>query len=244
MNTTIPQSGVADFESAERLFFLRMAYAIAATVVIGFGGFAALGISSFSSPWWVHLHAVSFMAWIALYITQNTLAYRGELQHHRRLGRVGALLAGWMVIMGLVLTPFTVSVGRVPPVFTPAYFLALDWVNIVCFAALVFTALHLRRETDWHRRLMFCATVCVIAPAVGRLQIIAMNQMSSWVVVGSLLSFVAVGMLADLKRHHRIHPAYGWGAAAIFVMAPLIDGLPATTLFQHLALQLAGAPQP
>ncbi len=240
MNTTIPHADLTDPETSERLFFLRMSCAIAATVVLGFGAFAALGISSFRSPWWVHLHALSFMAWIALFITQNTLAYRDALPQHRRLGRVGALLAGWMVVLGLVLTPVTLIVDRVPPVFTPAFFLALDWVNIACFAILVFSALHLRRQTDWHRRLMFCATVCVIAPAVGRLQLIAMDQMSVWMVTGALLVFVIIGMLADLKRHGRVHPAYNWGAAVIFLMAPLTDALSDLEALQSLALRFSG----
>lgn len=244
MNTTLTQTPLMDTELSERLFFLRMAYAIAVTVLLGFGGFAALGISSFLSPWWVHLHALSFMAWIVLFMAQNTLAVRGAMPQHRQLGRVGALLAGWMVLLGLVLTPVTLYVQRVPPVFTPAFFLALDWVNIVCFAGLVFAALYLRRQTDWHRRLMFCATVCVIAPAVGRLQLIATNQMTAWVVVGALLVFVGVGVAADILRYRRVHPAYAAGGGAIFLMAPLINGLPQITAFHDLAIYFSGVTQP
>ncbi len=235
MNTTMPHAALPDSESAERLFFVCMAGALATTVVLGFGSFAFFGMSSFQSPWWVHLHALSFMAWIALYITQNVLVYRNALSQHRRLGQIGAMLAAWMVLLGLVLTPFTLTVGRLPPVFTGAFFLMLDWVNIVCFATLVFAALHQRRRTDWHRRLMFCATVCVISPAVGRLQLVMMNEMNLWVVVGALLVFVAIGMLADVKRYGRIHPAYGWGAAVIFLMAPLTEALSGMAIAQTLA---------
>lgn len=244
MNTTITQAPLIESELSERLFFLRMAYAIAVTVLLGFGAFAALGISSFLSPWWVHLHALSFMAWIVIFIAQNTLAVRGAMAQHRQLGRIGALLAGWMVLLGLVLTPVTLYVQRVPPVFTPAFFLALDWVNITCFAVLVFAALYLRRHTDWHRRLMFCATVCVIAPAIGRLQLIATQQMTAWAVIGALLIFVGIGVAADLLRYRRVHPAYAAGGAAIFIMAPLINGLPHISAFQNLALYFSGVASP
>jgi len=80
-----------DAEQRERLFFLAMAVAIAATVLTGFGAFALLGISSVRAPWWVHVHGISFMAWIGLYLTQNLLVFRGDTQTHRRLGRAGRL---------------------------------------------------------------------------------------------------------------------------------------------------------
>jgi hypothetical protein len=62
---------------------------------------------------------------------------QGDVRRHRQIGRVGAYLTTWMVIVGFVITPLTVMAGRVPPFFSPAAFLALDWVNIVCFGGLV-----------------------------------------------------------------------------------------------------------
>ena len=58
------ESATTDEEQRERFFFLVMAVAIGATVLAGFGNNIVLGRSSFNSPWWVHIHGVSFMAWI------------------------------------------------------------------------------------------------------------------------------------------------------------------------------------
>ena len=226
-------------EQRERLFFLLMALAIAATVLIGFGAFIALGISSFSAPWWVHVHGVTFMLWIILYVQQNLAVFRGSIEQHRRLGRIGAGLALWMVLLGLVLTPVTVANGRMPPFFAPAFFLALDWVNIACFAGLVYAALHFRSQTDWHRRLMLCATISVIAPAWGRLLVLA-DAMSEWTNFGMLLVYVIIAMIADRSIRGRVHPAYVWGFAALFITAPVISGLAAFPPFQTLAMHIAG----
>jgi hypothetical protein len=226
-------------ESRERLFFLVMAFAIAVTVVTAFGLFYVAGISSFHSPWWVHVHAVTFMTWIGFYVLQNTLVFRNDIALHRRLGRIGAVYAVWMVLVGLVLTPLTLAVGRSPPFFTPAYFLALDLVNITTFGALLYAAIHNRRRTDWHRRLMLCATICVIAPAIGRLIVLSGATMTASLNVALLLVYVAVAMLFDWANRGRIHAAYFWGAGALVLMVVAVEVLAAVPPFAALAVKIS-----
>ena len=225
-------------EARERRFFFIMAIILALTVLVGFGLFIVVGISSFGAPWWVHIHAVSFLGWIALYVQQNRLVLHGSLDRHRRLGQAGMVLAAWMVAVGLVLTPVTLAAGRSPPFFTPAQFLALDWVNILVFAALVGAALRLRRQTDWHRRLMLSATICVIAPALGRILVLA-GAMSPWNNTLALLGYVGIAMAADWRNRGRVHPAYLCAAAALLAMGWAIDLLsgfpPLVTYAQALA---------
>jgi len=239
MTTATNQSVSPDAEQRERYFFLCMSLAIAITVVIGFSAFVLLGISSFSAPWWVHVHGVSFMVWIVLYVQQNLAVFRGALEQHRTLGKIGVAWALWMVLVGLLLTPVTVANGRMPPFFSPPFFLALDWVNIICFAGLVYAAIHLRKQTEWHRRLMLCATISVIAPAWGRLLVLA-DSMSEWTNFGVLLIYVVIAMMADKSIRGRVHSAYLWGFGVIFLTAPVISGLSVFPPFQELALKIAG----
>lgn len=227
-------------ERRERLFFLGMALAIATTVLIAFSLFYLAGISSFGAPWWVHIHAVTFVIWIAFYVSQNTLVVRNDIALHRRLGRVGAMYAVWMVVVGLVLTPLTLAVGRSPPFFTPPYFLALDWMNILVFALLMYAAIHNRTRTDWHRRLMLCATICVIAPAWGRLIVLSGNPMTAFNNTSMLLLYVVVAMVADWQIRGRIHPAYFWGAGALVGMGVGIELLAVFPPFVALADRIVG----
>lgn len=227
-------------ESRERLFFLIMALAIVSTVVVAFSLFYLAGLSSLGSPWWVHLHGVTFMGWMCLYVLQNMLVFKGDVGLHRKLGRIGAAYVVWMVIVGLVLTPLTLAVGRSPPFFTPAYFLALDWVNIAIFGALVYAALRNRHRTDWHRRLMLCATVCVIAPALGRLIVLSGVAMTAPFNVATLLLYVLAAMLFDWWNRGRIHPAYGWGAGALISMAVGTELLARVPFFVATAARIAG----
>lgn len=227
-------------EHRERLFFLIMAGVIAMTVVLAFGLFLHAGYSTFNAPWWVHIHAVTFSIWIVLYLTQNILVYRNNLAVHRKLGRMIAIYAVWVLVVGLILTPVTVMVGRLPPFFTPGYFLALDWTNIVVFAVLFFAAIVNCKRTDWHRRLMLCATVSLIAPAIGRLILLSGYELTTLNNVGVLLGYILLAMVADRFIQGRVHPAYIWGFAALVGMGVLIEILAAFPPFIDLAGQIAG----
>lgn len=226
-------------ESRERWFFVLMALIIALTVGAGFGLFYKAGLSSFAAPWWVHVHAVTFMTWIGLYGVQSLMVARGRMANHRSLGRFGAIWSAWMVLVALVLTPVNLATHRSPPFFTPAYFLALDWSNIVIFGALVYAAVRNRRRTDWHRRLMFCATICVMAPAWGRLIVLAGNPMTAPLNVALLMPYLVIAMLFDWANRGRVHGAYLWGGTALVLLGLAPELLSRIPSFAALAAQFA-----
>jgi hypothetical protein len=232
-------------EQRERRFFLGLAIAIAGTVLVGFGGYILLGISHFDAPWWVHLHAVTFMGWIGLYLLQNLLIVRGAISIHRRVGRVMAAWAIWMVIVGTVLLGLSIAAKRAPPpVFSAAMLITMDEINMIVFAALVGAGLWLRRKTDWHRRLMLSATVSIIAPALGRITVIA-GAFSWRNIILMELAFLAVAMGFDLVNRGRLHPALLWGAAAIGGMGlvvPPIAAMPAVAAFADSLAANGSAP--
>lgn len=109
--------------ASDRGFFLIMAIAITLTVVIGFSvSFARPQTAFASAPWHVHVHAVVFSLWIALYLVQNVLVTRGSFGLHRALGVFGA---GWvlvMVVVGIHTTVMALALHRVPPSSRPASF--------------------------------------------------------------------------------------------------------------------------
>lgn len=206
----------------ERAFFFYMALAIVATVLAGFSFFFAIGASTVRSPWWVHLHGLSMMTWVGLYLAQNTLVFRGNVAAHRRLGMFAAAWSVWIFALGFVITAMDVKTGRVPPFFTPNYFLVMDWLNMIAFAGLAWTAIRLRARSDWHKRLMLGATVQLIAVAWGRLTLpFIFDQRGIWLVMVILLGYFAVAMAWDKRHRGAVHPAYYWGAGALVVWVAL-----------------------
>lgn len=227
-------------EQRERRFFLGMAVAIAAIVLAGFGGYILVGISSFNAPWWVHLHAVTYMGWIALYLNQNWLIVRGETARHRMMGR---FMAGWMVamvIIGTALLFASVAAQRSPPpVFSAAMLFVMDEINVLLFAGLVAAGLALRRRSDWHRRLMLSATVSIIAPAIGRLTVLTIGFSWPAIIVAQIALLGAAGVF-DLRTQGRIHPALLWGAGGIAAMGLVVPPLAELPAIISFAKSVAG----
>ena len=227
-------------EQRERKFFLAMAILVALSVAPAFYVFFQAGFASFSAPWWVHVHAVTFMGWLGIFVLQSWLVAKGKVASHRSLGKMAAAYAVWMVVVGLILTPATLSAGRIPPFFTGPYFLALDWLNVVVFAALIGFAIRLRKQTDWHRRLMLCATIIVIAPAWGRWIVLAGFEMNAWSNIVPLLGYIVIAAIGDLMLRGTIHKAYYWGVGALLVFGGVTGLLAQVPPFIALAESIAG----
>ena len=224
----------------DRLFFLIMAIAIAATVVAGFSLQFAAGRSSLASPWWVHLHGLTFMGWLGIYLTQNWLVWRGELVRHMRLGKIAAGYVGWMVLVGLSVNTLAAIHHRIPPFFEVNVFLVMDWLTVLVFAGLTWTAVRLRGASDWHRRLMLCGALQVMTPGIGRLVPLPLipQAYQLWAVWAVLLPFIGAAVIYDLITRGKVHPAYFWGfgtiTAAVALMRPIAFTPPMLALTHYL----------
>ena len=212
---TLAQPAPAQSIGDER-FFLKSAIVMALFIVAGFSFQLAMGRSTFASPLRVHIHAVLFMGWVAIYLTQNILVSTGRIHLHRRLGWLAAAWMVAMVVSGHLVTIAMVRAGTVPFFFQPLHFLIFDPVALLTFAGLTTAAILLRRRTEWHRRLHFCGMTILLAPAFGRLLPLPLLQPWSWeATVAVTLLFPLVGAWLDLRRGGRVHPGWWWGIATI-----------------------------
>lgn len=197
-------------------FFLHTAIAMTLVIVAGFSLQLATGRSSFSSPLLVHAHAIVFMGWVTLYLLQNIFAATGNIALHRRLGWIGA---GWivaMLVLGCAVTVAMVRRGQVPFFFQPLHFLIFDPITLFTFAGLTVAAIRLRRRTDWHRRLHFCAMTLLLGPGFGRL--LPMPLLQPWAfeaTFAAVMIFPVAGIVADIRRSGQAHPAWRWGFGAL-----------------------------
>jgi hypothetical protein len=211
------------FRGDER-FFLVSAIVMAVVVCAGFGVNLATGRSSFAAPARLHVHALLFFGWTALFVAQSALAGRGSLALHRRLGW---LAAGWMPLMvasGVYITARNVAQGRVPPFFEPVYFLVMNPLHILMVAALVMAAILMRRRTQWHRRLMFCSMALLLAPAFGRLlPMPLLVPYAGIAVIIPSLGFIVAGALRDRRKQGSVHPAWWWGMGTCIGVVILIQ---------------------
>lgn len=219
MATLAPHSSNTDRSGS---FFLTTAIVMALTVVAGFSTQLGMGRSTFASPWHVHVHAVAFMGWVALFVTQSWLATRGPIAWHRRLGWIAA---GWMGVMiaaalGVIVT--MARAGHVPFFFMPQQLLIGDPLTLVGFVGLTGSAIALRRRTDWHARLHICGMTMLMGPAFGRM--LPLPFMTPYALEASIIAgavFPLAGILRDLRRDGTVHRAWWWGLA-VLVATPLL----------------------
>ena len=101
-------------ERRDDRFFLGAAIAMTVVIVAGFSVQLAMGRSSFAAPLLVHAHAVVFMGWVAIYLSQNILATTGRLALHRRLGWLAAVWVVPKLALGCAVTLSMVRRGEVP----------------------------------------------------------------------------------------------------------------------------------
>ena len=226
--------------SVGRRFYLVMSLVMAAVFVAGFSQTIPGDIATPGFPPLLVLHGVVFTLWVLLFVAQPTFVARGSLKLHRRIGMVGAGLAVAMVVMAWAATLFTIRAHGVPAAFPPGFFLVMNCLGILVFGGLVAAGVRLRKSSEWHKRLMLCATASILAPGLGRFL-----PMASFGAVAPLVMFAVAdlitfaGPVADLIVRRRIHPAYYWGVGAILGYELLIGplGLAPPTLALVQALQ-------
>jgi len=200
----------------EERFFVRAAIIMALVIAAGFSVQLAMGRSTFASPPLVHAHAIVFMGWVVLFLLQNVFVATGRMALHRRLGWLSTGWVAAMLVLGCMVTVAMVRRGQVPFFFRPLQFLVFDPLSLFTFAGLTAAAIMLRRQTDWHRRLHFCAMALLLGPGFGRL--LPMPLLAPWAWEATLATcalFPLAGVVWDMRRNGRVHPAWGWGLAAM-----------------------------
>lgn len=212
--------------TGDERFFLRGAIFMAAIIVAGFSFQLAMGRSTFASPLRVHIHAVLFMGWVAIFLLQNILVSSGRIDLHRKLGWIAV---GWMAAMvfsGFFVTIAMVRNGVTPFFFRPLHFLIFDPVQCLTFAGLTIAAVRLRRQTDWHRRLHFSGMALLLGPAFGRLMPMPFLPPYAWEVTFlACLIVLGVAIFIDSRRRGGVHPAWKWAAGSWLAMFILIEAL-------------------
>ncbi|MEO6361129.1 MAG: hypothetical protein ABIO43_11245 [Sphingomicrobium sp.] len=127
---------------------------------------------------------------------------------HRKLGWFSAALVTVIALTGVMTGYHAVAAGRQPPFFSPPYFLALATVGSLVFAAMVLWAVTLRRQVQWHRRIMLGAMFILLEPALGRLLPMPLIvPWGEWLSLAIQLVFVGVLARHDRKVLGAVHPA-------------------------------------
>jgi FtsH-binding integral membrane protein len=192
----------------DHYFFSGTAWLMLACVVLGFGPtyyFAGIFNAPLPSPI-IHIHAAVFSGWILLLIAQNSLAWAGRVDIHRKMGLAGFALAGLMVLIGWTAATDRLARGTAPPGLDTYFFYIVPMTDMVIFGTLISFAFRARRDAATHKRIIYIATVGVLLAAIARFPL-------SWLfhnpAHAGLASYTFLLMLAayDLWSTHKVHRA-------------------------------------
>lgn len=202
----LTQAQVADLR-----YFRNCISVMAIILVSGFVFQLAMGRSSFTAPLVVHAHAVVFMGWVVITLSQAWLAAAGARQWHRLLGGIAVVWVCAMLVLGVLVSTQAARTGRVPFFFQPQHFVLADPATLLCFLLLFGAAVASRKHPDWHMRLQVGAFTMLMGPGIGRLIPMPLLAPYAFEIASVLpLAVPAINMIRDRRIHGRIHPAWWW----------------------------------
>lgn len=207
-----------------RYFYFAMSLTFAVLVVWGFSRTVNPNLihAAPPRPFLLWIHAAAFSAWVIFFIAQSGLVRVRKVNWHRFLGGFGAALAATMVVLGTVIAVIMARFDAVQlhQSGTDA-FLAIPFFDMLAFGVIVGLAIYWRTSPEFHRRLLFIATVGLMDAAVGRFEFIFNHNL--FFLCLDLL--ILLGVARDLIVDRRVHKVY------LYALPVLIVG-------QNLALYL------
>jgi hypothetical protein len=209
---------------------------LGAALALGIAGFAP---TYFLKYWFetppltvrVHVHALSFTAWLLLLLYQSVLIRTRNYVTHARLGKVALLVVGLMVITG-----FMVVLQKPRPTEAARAFIFTPLLSLVLFPLFVAAAIRFRRDAATHKRLMWLSTLLFMGAPLTRLLSMAGIQLTPYLhhLVMYLLLLVPL-LVYDLWRYRRLHPATLWGGLVLLVRHPVHEWIAFTPEWQSIA---------
>lgn len=207
----------------DRAFHICMALLFAAIVFVGFARTFFLRNFFTTVPLrpFLILHGIIFSSWLVLMFVQTALVAAKRTSVHRRLGVGGGLLAALMIVVGILTAIHAARNGPNETIIPRLRFLVIPLGDISLFAALVCSAFFYRGKPDMHKRLMFLATIDILAPAIARFPFAFISANGPLAFFGGADLVLSACILYDLAIRRQLHPAYLWGGMILVVSQPV-----------------------
>lgn len=232
----------------ERLFFSGMAGAMLLLTFIGFAPTYFLrGMLGGTPPMpltpLVHLHGVTFTAWVVLLFAQTGLIAARRADLHRLLGTALAGLALALIVVGVITAIEAGRLGSGPPDRHQPSFLIMPLSNMLVFTLLCGAGLYFRGQAQVHKRLMLMATMTLVITPLARISRMTVGPETLWPPIGGMLlaDLLFAALVAyDVGARGKVHPATLWGGAVFLLTQPARVAIGQTEAWQGFARSLIG----
>lgn len=227
-------------------FHVVMATLFAAVAILGFVPtfWWKLADGSFAAPPIYHIHGLLVTCWFLFYLTQTLLAAQGRIHAHRMWGMAGIALFSAMScsVLGVLVTTTNVQTLHGDG-DASRQFAAVGFFGLLLLTGLFVTAIARVGRPDIHQRLMLVLMSGMMAPAIGRIFILAMGVGGDGsppvevTVVPTLIANLPVlaAMAHDRRSIGHVHPAYKYAGAAVLAEAMLVVPIARTSGWMNFA---------
>lgn len=249
-----PRASRASSVNAAKWFYPATAVLLLVITFIGFGRFFLHGKAYPDRP--IHpdiklvviAHAVSMTVWLVLLVVQPVLIAMRKHKLHMTLGKVGAVLALAVLVLGIMTaigsaktTPAEALIWGLPP----KQFMAVPFISVWAFAGFVALGVIYRKKPDIHRAMMLFATMTAMSAAVSRID--PLNNLylgtvwERWFgpffltfVLGIVLLAVRCALIRRFDRY------FAYGLAGIIAIGVFIMNIAPTRAWEAFATMLVG----
>ncbi|MDR8394309.1 hypothetical protein NC796_24385 [Aliifodinibius sp. S!AR15-10] len=215
-----------------RFFFVGMALFLMLFVLLGFGSTYGMqllmdkeisGSGLVEADWVIHIHAIVFVGWMTLLLTQTILVARAKTRKHMAVGKkVGGVLAAAVLMAGSLIIYTQIQAAVSKELVTWAEWRAIvmatlaPWFALLGFAMLVGLALFYRKQPEEHKRYMIFATILLAVPATSRMEYL----LGPWSNNIGISIMMAPPIAYDIYTEHRMRNAtlVGMGFLAVFLI--------------------------
>lgn len=156
-----------------RYFFVTMAFVFIVMAAVGFGqDYQMLYAQHIPIFWFAHVHGALLTAWLLVFLAQTILAARGNLRFHRKLG-LSSVVLGVLVWLSMGIVIFHAHIGY-PPYDKIAWAIVLFlFLTMNLFGLFFGWGVLVRKKAAAHKRLLFLATLMLIAAGFNRILLYA-----------------------------------------------------------------------
>lgn len=201
-----------------RVPFVALSGLMALIALVGFwpNYYGPLVAGTLSHPLLIHVHAIVFTGWLALFSLQAVLAATKRIQWHLKIGTIGIWYG--LLLIGVGLTTGVLRSAD-PQASDALRLLYVAIADMVMFAGFFGAAIVYRRKPQLHKRMMVVAATSLLVAAVGRMEFLPPPPSG---IPFRLLIWSAPVLLAaavDFRKSRTVHPVYLAGLATFLLRA-------------------------
>lgn len=174
------------------------------------------------------VHGLLMSAWILLAVIQPWLIVGKKRKLHMMLGKVGAVLAALILVVGF---KTGIEAIRITPpdlirfTLSPKPFLIVPLCSVVLFAVFVLTGVINRKKPEIHRPMMLLASISAVSAALGRITVVnvwlggtVLEQWLTAFVTTVFLGLILWGIKCLVERRIDQWMGIGVGAMAVWFL--------------------------